>query len=89
MFGNSVYQIGAALSRRDRVRRVDTTKAEALSEWRNAYLPSVVETYEADGVKDLPARRMSWTTFVDALHRNGAITDRQARTWCQPPECQR
>jgi hypothetical protein len=89
MFGRSVYQIGAYVNRRDRVRRVKTTKREALSEWRSSYLPSVVDTYEADGVADYPARRMSWTTFVDALHREGEISDKQAQNWAQPPECSR
>ena len=89
MFGRSVYQIGAALNRRDRVRRVKTTKREALSEWRSSYLPSVVDTYEADGVADYPPRAESWGAFVDALHRAGEVTDKQAQNWAQPPECSR
>jgi len=84
MFGRSVYQIGAALSQR--VRRVKTTKAEALSEWRSSGLPSVREAYEADGVADYPARAESWGAFVDALHRAGEVTDSQAQNWAQPPE---
>jgi len=89
MFGRSVYQIGAALSRRDRVRRVKTTKREALQEWRSSGLGGVREAYEADGVADYPARAESWGAFVDALHRAGEINDSQAQNWGQPPECSR
>ena len=89
MFGRSVYQIGAALNRQDRVRRVKTTKREALAEWRGCCLPGVVDSYEKDGRPDYPARRLSWVAYVDALNRNGDISDRQAETWSQPPECSR
>lgn len=87
MFGRSVYQIGAAINRRDRVRRVKTTKAEALAEWRSACLPSVVDTYEADGVPDYPARRESWSVFTDSLCKAGEISLKQYESWCSPPEC--
>jgi hypothetical protein len=88
MFGRSVYQIGAYMSQRDRVRRV-TTKREALAEWRGGYLPSVREVYETDGVPDYPARSESWSNYVDNLHREGLVSDHQAKTWSQPPECSR
>ena len=87
MFGHSVYQIGAYLSRRERVRRVKTTKREALDQWRTAYLPSVQEVYEQDGVKDGPARRESWGAYTDALCKSGEISLKQYENWVAPPEC--
>ena len=30
---------------------------------------------------DIPAKRQAFANFIDALHRNGEITDRQANTW--------
>ena len=89
MFGRSVYQIGAAVGRRDRVRRVKTTKREALQEWRSLNLPSVREAYEADGVADYPARSESWGAFTDALCKEGQITLKQYESWSCPPECSR
>lgn len=86
MFGHSVYQIGAYMDRQERVRRVKTTKVEALDAWRSAYLPSVKSTYEQDGVPDYPARCESWSNYVDSLHREGDLTDRQVQEWVQPPE---
>lgn len=87
MFGHSVYQIGAYLSRRERVRRVKTTKREALDQWRTAYLPSVQEVYEQDGLPDYPARSESWNNFTDSLCKDGEITLRQYESWVAPPEC--
>lgn len=31
--------------------------------------------------------RMLWSVYIDWLHREGLITDRQAQTWGQPKEC--
>lgn len=33
---------------------------------------------------DRPAVRFEWANFVDRLHRQGAITDRQADSWDCP-----
>ena len=30
---------------------------------------------------DIPAKRQAFANFIDALHRNGEITDKQANTW--------
>ena len=87
MFGHSVYQIGAALTKK--VRRVKTTKREALDEWRTAYLPSVKEAYETDGLPDYPARSESWSNFTDSLCKDGQVTLRQYESWVSPPECSR
>ncbi len=85
MFGRSVYQIGAAMSKR--TRRVKMTKAEALAEWRSAYLPSVRDCYERDGIPDFPARSESWSEFTDSLCKAGEITLKQYESWMAPPEC--
>ena len=89
MFGHSVYQIGAALSRRDRVRRVRMTKAEALAEWRALELPAVRDHYEQDDIPDYPARSESWGAFTDGLCKDGQITLKQYESWSAPPECGR
>ena len=72
---------------RERVRRVKTTKREALDQWRTAYLPSVQEVYEQDGLPDYPARSESWNNFTDSLCKDGEIALRQYESWVAPPEC--
>ncbi len=89
MFGHSVNQIGAYLNKRERKRRVKTTKAEALDEWRTNYLPDVRHYYESDGVADYPARSESWGAFTDSLCKEGQITLSQYESWVSPPECSR
>lgn len=34
--------------------------------------------------RDKPAARQAWVMYVDSLHRDGLITDRQAETWDNP-----
>ena len=41
-------------------------------------LPFVREEFEADGVKDIPARREAFCNFVDSLHHGGELTDFEA-----------
>lgn len=60
------------------------TKAEALAEFREFVLPYVRETYEQDGRVDVIARREAWINYVDALYKDGRITDKQADTWTNP-----
>jgi hypothetical protein len=33
---------------------------------------------------DKPAARQAWVVYVDGLHRDGLITDKQAKTWDNP-----
>jgi hypothetical protein len=33
---------------------------------------------------DIPAKRQGFVDFVDMLHRDGEITDRQANSWTNP-----
>jgi len=41
-------------------------------------LPFVREEFEADGVKDIPARREAFCNFVDMLNKDGELTDFEA-----------
>jgi len=41
-------------------------------------LPIVRVNFEADGVKDIPARREAFCNFVDSLHHGGELTDFEA-----------
>jgi len=41
-------------------------------------LPFVREKFEADGVKDIPARREAFCNFVDSLNHDGELTDFEA-----------
>ena len=63
------------------------TKREAVSEWRSGYFQSVRADYEADGVRDWPARREAWNNFTDALCKEGRITSKQYDSWTSPREC--
>jgi hypothetical protein len=53
------------------------TKREAAARFRANILPGI----PAD---DKPAKRQAWNDYVDALQRDGAITERQASSWDQP-----
>ena len=44
----------------------------------NEVLPSYKATYEQDGIVDIPARRESWSNFIDSLNKNGEISDYEA-----------
>ena len=47
-------------------------------------LPSVIRTYENDGIQDDPARCEAYNIFIDGLKRAGSITESQARRYCIP-----
>jgi len=51
------------------------TYRNALKEFKASILPSVVTLY---GSKDKPAIRQAWADWIDMLHRNREITDKQA-----------
>ena len=53
------------------------TKDEALRNFRETVLPYIRQRYEQDRI-DHVARRIAWNDYVDALHRDGLITDKQA-----------
>ena len=41
-------------------------------------LPYIKDAHEQDGVIDGPARRESWSNFIDSLNKNGEISDYEA-----------
>lgn len=41
-------------------------------------LPAIKAAHEDDGEVDIPARRESWSNFIDSLNKNGEISDYEA-----------
>ena len=66
-----------ATKKRSAMSRGMMTKADAVSDFRDNYLPML-------RVSDRPALRQAWNDYVDGLHRAGYITSKQAETWDQP-----
>ena len=66
--------------------RLDTviTFDEACVIFRDHVLPMVTERYEADGIKDDPARCETWNNWVDGLNKDRLISDWQAMNWSHP-----
>lgn len=60
------------------------TKEQAVKIFKEEILPQVIKHYESDGIKDIPARRFAWSTFVDSLCKDGQITDKQYNNWDNP-----
>jgi hypothetical protein len=56
------------------------TEREALQEFRAEVLPEVEARYP----NDKPAQRQAWVGFIDALARDGRISERQAASWGNP-----
>lgn len=53
------------------------TKQQAVEYFKEHVLPDLDTT-------DLPLVRTAWNDYVDALQKDGQITERQADTWGQP-----
>ena len=52
---------------------------------KNEALKRFLELYPALALSsDKPAKAEAWVNFIDNLHREGWITDRQVRTWGNP-----
>ena len=64
------------------------TKAEALSIFKEDYLPQIKEQeaqYKVGRYKvDSIARRMAWGDFTDMLCKDGQITQNQYNNWSNP-----
>lgn len=54
---------------------------EALAAFRRDTLPQVRKRY---GTRDKVAVRTAWCDYVDTLHRERQITDKQAQAWDNP-----
>lgn len=57
------------------------TKAQALQQFKYNWK---VETLRTKWNKDLVAKREAWNNFVDALNKEGWVSDNQAMNWAQP-----
>jgi hypothetical protein len=42
------------------------------------------EAENITGVQDKPALGQAWSMYIDSLHRDGYITDRQVQNWSNP-----
>ena len=47
----------------------------AIGEFKATELPSIKYHYEKDGIVDGPARREGWCNLIDAMNRDGVISD--------------
>lgn len=61
------------------LRQMPISKLRAYEEFERDVMPGV-------RARDRPMVRQAWCEFVDRLHREGRITDRQACDWDAPPE---
>ena len=52
------------------------TKAQALAEFR--------ETVGTAYNHDIVMKREAWLNFIDIIHNEGLITDKQVNTWSNP-----
>jgi len=59
----------------------------ACDSFETGILPSIIETYEQDGIEDWPARREAWNNWTDGLCKDGEISDWQYENWSQSPLC--
>ena len=57
------------------------TFREAKKDFERDTLPGVVAKY---GKSDKPAMGQAWVAYVDGLHRDNVISDRQAHEWDNP-----
>ena len=51
-------------------------KAQAISEFREC----VGRSYD----HDIIAKQQAWLAFIDSLHRDGLVTDKQVNNWTNP-----
>lgn len=58
------------------------TKAEALTDFREMWADLLRREPRWRG--DTVAKREDWNNYVDALQKDGRITQRQADTWSNP-----
>ena len=61
-----------------------TSNRQALQIFKAEVLPSVREQYEQDGEIDRIARREEWNNWLDALCKDGQITQQAYDTWDCP-----
>ena len=63
------------------------TRDEAIVRFEAEVLPYVIEAYEQDGERDIPARSEAFNNWTDALCENNEISEWQYNNWTHPPCC--
>lgn len=58
------------------------TKVQALEQFRHNW--NVLTKMQPKWKDDVVAKRESWNTFVDALNKEGWVSNSQAMNWSQP-----
>lgn len=58
------------------------TKVQALEQFRHNW--NVLIKQQPKHKNDVIAKRESWNNFVDALNKEGWVSDNQAMTWSNP-----
>jgi len=62
-------------------------KKDAIKEFKLNHLNEVIERYESNGIRDIPARATEWYSFIDVMRIDGHITDEQYNNWSLPEIC--
>ena len=57
---------------------LNDVQTHVFNRYAEEVLPYVKDAYEQDGIVDKPARRESWSNFIDSLNKNGEISDYEA-----------
>lgn len=60
------------------------TKSQIDQYYIKEILPGVKAQFEHNGRKDVPARCFAYNLYVDGLHKDGLITDKQSNSYCIP-----
>ena len=60
------------------------THAEFNKYFKINILPQIKETFEKDGIIDIPARCEAYNNEMDHLFKDGQITEKQVNNWCIP-----
>ena len=55
--------------------RVHHMQIVAFNRYADEVLPYIKDAHEQDGEVDVPARRESWSNFIDSLNKNDEICD--------------
>lgn len=63
------------------------TRDEAIDRFETEVLPWVMEEYEQDGQRDIPARSETWSDWCDSLCKGEEISEWQYNNWTHPPCC--
>jgi hypothetical protein len=63
------------------------TRDEAIVRFEAEVLPYIIEEYEQDGERDIPARSEAFSNWTDDLCKNNEISEWQYNNWTHPPCC--